>query len=172
MSDGLAITLALLISSGIYSAAQIDKNIDKWTSRIESADILTERQWEVFRKEISVAKTYALTKAFTNNFDDYKLIKDNIYDLEDISIAWVEYTKGKVSTESASDIEYVNESDLSNYNLFEKYYNMYLEMQPSEENIQVQASLTNNNKTLKITIKNNNLLPLQSCTVKYDFRLL
>jgi len=169
----VVISLSLLVSSGIYSAAEIDKNIDNWVEMIESASIdETQDAWDDFESKVRSIKVYALTDSFTNNLTDYKLIRDNISDLKDISLASKEYRRGYVSKECAEDLKYINKEDLSNYSFFEKYYNEYLSMQPHEEKIQVHSTLTNNNKTLKITIENNNLLPLQSCTVKYDFRLL
>ncbi len=167
------ITLSLLISSGIYSAAQIDKNINEWINMIDTASIeVTESAWDDFESEIRSITVYALTDAFTNNFTDYELLRDNIGDLADISLAYKEYREGHVSTERADDLRYINKEALSEHSFFESYYGKYLSMQPTEEKIQVSASLTNDNKTLKITVKNNNLLPLRSCTVKYDFRLL
>lgn len=167
------ITLSLLISSGIYSAAQIDKNIDEWINMIDTASIEeTESAWDDFRSEVRSITVYALTDAFTNNLTYYEAIRDNISDLKYISLAYDEYQIGRVSTELAEELKYINKDALSEHSFFERYYGKYLSMQPTEEKIQVYASLTNNNRTLRITIKNNNTLPLRSCTVKYDFRLL
>ena len=93
-------------------------------------------------------------------------------EIEDISLAYDEYYHGQVSTERADALKYINEEALTEHSFFDRYYGKYLSMQPTEDKIQVYASLTNSNRTLKITVKNNNSLPLQSCTVKYDFRLL
>ncbi len=167
------ITLSLLISSGIYSAIQIDKNIDEWINMIDTASIEeTEDAWDDFNNEIRSITVYAFTGAFTDNLTYYEAIRDNLSDLEDISLAYDEYYHGQVSTERADALKYINEEALSEHSFFDRYYGKYSSMQPTEDKIQVYASLTNSNRTLKITVKNNNALPLQSCTVKYDFRLL
>ncbi len=167
------ILIPYLLISAIVCGMHINDGISKWKNQIISGDLKNATQWREVNRDIF---GYTSTKFASQFIDDYGLyvtLKENRNTMEKISICYEAYINGNVDKDIIEKYSYIYiDEDLQDDTFLSTYYDKYMEMKPSAENVSVSEYVDVENGKIKITVKNENVMPISKCTVDCKFTIL
>ena len=168
----ITIVTALLVSA-IVCSVQINSGTEKWRSNIINGTISDSKTWDEIYDDIFKYSSNKFASQFIDDYSLYVTLKENYSTMRRITLCYFAFIRGSANKEILDDYSYIYVDDSwKNNDILSSYYNKYIRMKPSIENVTESTVIDTGNGTIKVTVKNDNILPISECTVVCKFDLV
>lgn len=176
--DIIAVSVALVMFvgyvafTGAIAVNYVNSNIYSWKARFSTANF-TPADWEILEDELYEYRPAKIMSSFIPEYDDYETIKSCIYTARKVNECYREFgNTGGVSDDFYYKYKVIFMYDYWNNDpLLKKYYDMYMEMKPSTENVSVSNYGWDDNR-ITLKIRNDNKLRVEDLKIELGVTVL
>lgn len=167
------LTTAYMLTSALIGRAQINEIANKWDVAVREG-IQSESEWDELDSDCwKATATTKWAQSMTPQYATIEKINSNRYTMSKIMECYRHYQANTVTEEVAEQYTYISvEESWENDVMLSYYYDRYMEMKPTKAKVSADVDISINGGTIEVTVRNDNVMPLESCTVTSTFTIM
>ena len=173
VSSLLIIVLSYVLVSATVCGAQINAGINRWKDKIVNCELTDDAAWTEMNSDIYKYSCTKFVSQFVDEYSFYETLKDNKDSMKTILECYDAYKNDAVNDDILEEYYYIDvDESWKDNEMHSEYYKKYMNMQPDIDKVEVSAYIDVDEGKIEVTVDNQNIMPITTCTVECDFTIL